>query len=83
MYTNIFFCLSIFNYLSFLLRRSLATLHTLEHRDRVQEEYILHQFHGADLSLPVTISKMMKILRPLTLDPVKQCLYLCRRPGRL
>jgi serine/threonine-protein phosphatase 6 regulatory ankyrin repeat subunit B len=50
------------------------------HRERRQEEYLLQEFHVHNLSLPVTVKKMMRICRPLTLDPVNHCLYLCRRP---
>ena len=45
-----------------------------------QHEYMLHVFHRHNLSLPVTVAKMIATLRPLTLDPKNNCLYLCRRP---
>ena len=50
------------------------------HRKNKQEEYLLTQFQNQNVSLPCTVSKMLRICRPITLDPVKKCLYLTRRP---
>ena len=49
-------------------------------RDHKKEEFILQEFHQHQLSLPIPVQKMMRLIRPLTLHPLNNCLYLCRRP---
>jgi hypothetical protein len=49
-------------------------------RERVREEYLLQLFHRHGLSLPIRLKEMLRVCRPLSLDPVRSCLYLCRRP---
>ncbi len=50
------------------------------HRRNKQEEFILQLFHANNMHLTINVQDMITLLRPLTLDPITNCLYLCRRP---